>query len=99
MLQDYDTFEFASAEYIILETSVDLRIIAQAVNSPGYVKKIWITNQVIANFFPTPIKPTAYTLISHPTDVSRLKHWFNAGSNFKIYQVEGRFVSDRSYRK
>ncbi len=56
-----------------LETSVGSRIVAHALDSPSYMKKILFTNKVNTNFFITLFKSISCTLISRSTDVSRFK--------------------------
>lgn len=45
----------------------------QALDPPGYIKKILITNKVTTDFFITLIETISYALRARPTDLSRLK--------------------------
>jgi hypothetical protein len=58
-----------------LEKAVDSTQIAQALDLPGYMKKMLITNKVTPHFFITPFKSKSisYTLYALPTALSRIK--------------------------
>lgn len=55
-----------------LEKAVGSTQIAQALDSPGYMKKMLITNEVTSHFFITPFKSISYTLYALATTFSRL---------------------------
>ncbi|GEM_PF-403685 len=61
-----------TAEPLTLEKSVGRTHMTQALDPPGYTKKILITNKVTTDFFVTPIESTSYALHVRPTDLSRL---------------------------
>jgi murein L,D-transpeptidase YafK len=49
--------------------------IAQALDLPGYMKKVLITNEVTTHFFITPFKSISHTLYALPTALSRFNHF------------------------
>jgi len=55
--------------------------IAQALDLPGYMKKVLITNKVTAHFFITLFKPISYTLHAPTLAGSRFKmtRWYGIG--------------------
>ena len=56
-----------------LEKAVGRTHIAQVLDLPGYMKKVFITNEVTTHFFITPFKSISCTLHALPTVFSRLK--------------------------
>jgi len=63
---------------IILEKAVGRTHIAQVIDSPGYMKKVLITNKVTTHFFITPFKSIPSTLHALPTAFSRMIHQISA---------------------